>query len=87
MGGIISLASVEKFPAFYDGALPLCGWLAPVYSLMKRALDMLVIYDYFFGRNNGRIIDEKAFIEQDRIKAQIDKKTEISHTFWYSFHD
>ena len=41
MGGIISLASVEKFPAFYDGALPLCGWLAPVHFLTKRGLDML----------------------------------------------
>lgn len=85
MGGIISLASVEKFPAFYDGALPLCGWLAPVYSLMKRALDMLVIYDYLFAKNNGRILDEKAFIEQDRIKAQIDKKQKLATLFGTHF--
>ena len=85
MGGIISLASVEKFPAFYDGALPLCGWLAPVYSLMRRALDILVIYDYLFAKNNGRILDEKAFIEQDRIKAQIDKKQKLATLFGTHF--
>ena len=85
MGGIISLASVEKFPAFYDGALPLCGWLAPVYSLMKRALDMLVIYDYLFAKNNGRILDEKEFIELDRIKAQIDKKQKLATLFGTHF--
>ena len=56
MGGIISLATIEEFPSEYDGALPLCGWLAPVYTLLKHGLDLLLTYDYLFGENDGRII-------------------------------
>ena len=57
MGGIISLAIIEKYPLEYDGALPLCGWLSPVYSLLKYGLDLLVTYDYLFGENEGRLIE------------------------------
>lgn len=81
MGGIISLASVEKFPAFYDGALPLCGWLAPVHFLTKRALDMLVIYDYLFGRNNGEIIDVEKFVDQEKIQVRLDRKPRLVALF------
>ena len=29
MGGMITLATIEKFHHLYEGALPLCGWLSP----------------------------------------------------------
>jgi len=37
MGGMITIATIEQFPSEYDGAMPLCGWLAkrstwPVWS-------------------------------------------------------
>lgn len=81
MGGIISLATIEKYPELYDGALPLCGWLAPVYSLTKHSLDMLVSYDYLFGKNDGRIIDDEEFIEPEDIQFQLDKKPELAALF------
>ena len=56
MGGIISLATIERYPSEYDGALPLCGWLAPLHTLMHFGLEFLVTYDYFFGENKGEIV-------------------------------
>ncbi len=81
MGGIISLASIEKFPELYDGALPLCGWLAPVHFLTKRALDMLVTYDYLFGSNDGEIIAGEEFIEQEEIQVRLDRKPKLAALF------
>lgn len=81
MGGIISLASIEKFPALYDGALPLCGWLAPVHFLTKRALDMLVTYDYLFGSNDGEIIAGEEFIGQEEIQVRLDRKPKLAALF------
>lgn len=56
MGGMITIATIEKYPAEYDAALPLCGWLGPVHQLFKRGLDMLVTFDYLFGENSGELI-------------------------------
>ena len=56
MGGMITLATIEKYPAEYDGALPLCGWLGPVHVLFKHGLDMLVTFDYLFGENKGDLV-------------------------------
>jgi len=66
MGGMITLATIERYPAEYDGALPLCGWLAPVHSLFKNGLDMLVTYDYLFEDNSGFIVNGEE-IEADII--------------------
>lgn len=81
MGGIISLASIEKYPQHYDGAMPLSGWLAPVHSLMKRTRDTLVIYDYLFAENNGRILDEEEFIEQEEIQVRLVRKPKSAALF------
>jgi pimeloyl-ACP methyl ester carboxylesterase len=81
MGGIISLATVEKYPELYDGALPLCGWLAPVHSLIKRSLDILVSYDYLFGENDGKIVVGEEFVEPDIIQVQLDKKPKLATLF------
>ena len=53
MGAMITIASIERYPSEYHGAMPLCGWLAPVYRLFATTLDMLATYDYLFGTNNG----------------------------------
>jgi pimeloyl-ACP methyl ester carboxylesterase len=81
MGGIISLATIEKYPELYDGALPLCGWLAPVHSLIKRSLDILASYDYLFGDNDGKIVADKAFIEPEMIQVQLDKNPQLTALF------
>lgn len=49
MGGLITLALIEKHPESYDGALPLCGPLAPTLSVFQRHLfDVLVVFDYYY---------------------------------------
>jgi len=81
MGGIISLATIEKFPSEYDGALPLCGWLSPVYSLIKTGLDLLVTYDYFFGENDGRIMTGEDDIEIEEIQTRINNKPKLARLY------
>ncbi|MBI1791647.1 MAG: alpha/beta hydrolase [Acidobacteria bacterium] len=49
MGGIVTLAIMEKFPESYDGALPLCGPLgASLEVLQRRVFDLLVVFDYYY---------------------------------------
>jgi pimeloyl-ACP methyl ester carboxylesterase len=49
MGGIITLAIIEKFPESYDGALPICGPLGPSLDFMQRRMfDLLVVFDYYY---------------------------------------
>ncbi len=81
MGGIIALATIEKFSAEYDGAMPLCGWLAPLYSLLKYDLDMLVCYDYLFGENDGKIVNGDDYIESESIQKTISQKPELARLF------
>ncbi|KPL10702.1 MAG: hypothetical protein AMS26_21190 [Bacteroides sp. SM23_62] len=81
MGGIISLALIEKYPAEYDGALPLCGWLSPVYSLLKRGLDMLAAYDYLFGKNDGEIVIGSDYIDAESIQEKLSRKPDLAGFF------
>lgn len=49
MGGFLTLALVEMFPAIYDGGLALCAAAAPsVVLLSRRVFDLRVVFDYFF---------------------------------------
>jgi pimeloyl-ACP methyl ester carboxylesterase len=81
MGGIISLATIETYPAEYHGALPLCGWLAPVHSLLKNGLDMLVTYDYLFGENDGEIVIGDDYTDPKAIRKQLLRKPELMALF------
>jgi hypothetical protein len=81
MGGIISIATIEKYPYEYDGALPLCGWLAPVHSLIKYGFDMLVTYDYLFDSNEGKVVKGEEYIDQDIIQEKLNKKPEMTKLF------
>ncbi|HSG28658.1 MAG TPA: prolyl oligopeptidase family serine peptidase, partial [Candidatus Krumholzibacterium sp.] len=50
MGGLITLATIEKYPDAYDGAMPMCGPLTPALFFFKdRVFDMLVTFDALFG--------------------------------------
>jgi len=49
MGGILSLALIEKFPELFDAALPICGPLdESLHFIQKRAFDLLVVFDYYY---------------------------------------
>lgn len=71
MGGIISIATIEKYPNEYNGAMPMCSWLAPISMLSKRFLDMLVTFDYFFADNSGELVEGKELVSYEEIKALI----------------
>lgn len=50
MGGLIALATVESYPESYDGALPICGPLAPALVFFRdRVFNMLVTFEALFG--------------------------------------
>jgi pimeloyl-ACP methyl ester carboxylesterase len=50
LGGIITLATIETYPDAYEGALPMCGPLAPALLFFKDyVFDMLVTFEALFG--------------------------------------
>ncbi len=50
MGGLITLATVETFSDSYDGALPMCGPLAPALLFFRdHVFDMLITFEALFG--------------------------------------
>jgi pimeloyl-ACP methyl ester carboxylesterase len=52
MGGLITLATIEIHPDAYEGALPMCGPLAPSLLFFKdHVFDMLVTFEALFGTN------------------------------------
>jgi pimeloyl-ACP methyl ester carboxylesterase len=52
MGGLIALATIEKYRDSYDGALPMCGPLAPSLAYVgDRMFNMLVTFESLFGRS------------------------------------
>jgi pimeloyl-ACP methyl ester carboxylesterase len=70
MGGIIALATIETYPGAYDGAMPLCGPLAPAYLFFEDvAFDMLVTFEALFG--DYLPPENRPVIETDGMSAQI----------------
>jgi pimeloyl-ACP methyl ester carboxylesterase len=52
MGGLITLATIETYPDAYDGAVPMCGPLAPSLVFMKENIfDHLVTFEALFGKH------------------------------------
>ncbi|MFM8392402.1 MAG: DUF6351 family protein, partial [Acidobacteriota bacterium] len=49
MGGVITMATIEKYPEIYDGAMPMCGPLTPsINGLQERLFDLLATFDFHF---------------------------------------
>ena len=82
--GMITIATIERFPAEYQGALPLCGYLAPVYSAFQRSLDMLVTFDYFFGDNSGKLVTGD-MVSLATLKEQVNNNTAMIERFTEHF--
>jgi pimeloyl-ACP methyl ester carboxylesterase len=58
MGGHISVATIEQYPQFYEGALPLCGPLGPAIDFIEdHAFDMLVTFEHHFPGAIGSPLD------------------------------
>jgi alpha-beta hydrolase superfamily lysophospholipase len=49
MGGFLTIAIIEKYPAAYQGGLALCGPLAPASVFIeRRGFDLRVVFDSYF---------------------------------------
>ena len=81
MGGMVSIATIEKYKDKYDGALPMCTFLGSPNLILKMCLDRLVTFDYFFGPNDGKIITGKEIISNEKIKRLISRNKSFSKIY------
>lgn len=81
MGGMISIATIEALKDKYNGALPMCSILSSPNIHSKICLDRLVMFDYFFGANDGKIINSKEYISDEEIKMLISKNQSFTKIF------
>ena len=74
MGGVITLATIEKYPEVYDGALPMCGPLTPsINGLQERLFDLLATFDFHFPGIVGSLTDlpKGARLDGAKIRAAV----------------
>ena len=81
MGGMISIATIEAYKDKYDGALPMCSFLGSPNIFFKICLDRLVLFDYFFGANDGKIVNSSEYISDQEIKRLISKNKPLAKIF------
>lgn len=48
LGGLLTVAILEKSPDPYDGGLDLCGVVGNAATVLSHAFDLRVLFDYFF---------------------------------------
>ncbi len=71
MGAVITLATIEKYPESYNGAMPLCGPLDVILNgFQERIFDMLVTFDYHFPGTIGPLVKITGIARLDRKKVQ-----------------
>jgi pimeloyl-ACP methyl ester carboxylesterase len=70
MGAVITLATIEKYPESYHGAMPLCGPLDVILNgFQERIFDMLVTFDFLFPGTIGPLVNIKGIARVDRKKV------------------
>jgi len=84
MGGVITMATIEKYPEIYDGALPMCGPLTPsINGLQERLFDLLATFDFHFpgvvGPLNG--LARGARLDPAKVKAAVASAPEKARRF------
>lgn len=81
MGGHITMATIEKYPDAYQGAMPLCGPLGAAVDFLSNGLfDMLVTFEALFPGTVGSPYERTAD-SAARIKAAIDANPERAARF------
>lgn len=84
MGGAITIATIEKYPEIYDGALPMCGPLNVILNgFQERIFDMLVTFDYLFPNVIGSLsnLPQGAKLDQAKAKAAVEAAPEKAAMF------
>jgi alpha-beta hydrolase superfamily lysophospholipase len=71
MGGHISIATIERYPEQYSGAMPMCGPLGPAIEFMNTGVfDMLVTFEALFPGTVGSPY-EPSPATPDKVRAAI----------------
>ncbi len=61
MGALITIATLERHPETYAGAMPMCGPLSPSLDFFEdRVFDMLATFEYYFPGTIGSAVDVPA---------------------------
>ena len=85
MGGHITVATIERFPDAYDGAMPMCGPLGSAIDFLNNGLfDMLVTFEAMFPGTIGSPYEprlETAAKVKAAITAQPDRAAIFSQHF------
>lgn len=84
MGGMITLATIEKYPEIYDGAMPMCGPLTPtINGLQERLFDMLATFDFHFPGIVGPLtsLPKTARLDGAKVKAAVAAAPEKAKRF------
>jgi pimeloyl-ACP methyl ester carboxylesterase len=84
MGAVITLATIEKYPEIYHGALPLCGPLNEIASgFQERIFGMLVTFDFLFPGTMGPLVNvpKGTRLDRNKIKTAVDAAPEKAASF------
>jgi pimeloyl-ACP methyl ester carboxylesterase len=85
MGGVITLATIEKYAEAYDGALPMCAPLIPAVQFFKEPIfDLLVTFEAFFGTSlpeNHKPVVEAQGLSAKAINDALDSEPELADRF------
>ena len=88
MGGVITMATIEKYPEVYDGAMPMCGPLTPsINGLQERLFDMLVTFDFHFPGIIGQLtgLPKEARLDGAKVKAAVAAAPERAQRFAHRY--
>jgi pimeloyl-ACP methyl ester carboxylesterase len=76
MGGHITIATIERYPEAYQGAMPMCGPLGPAVDFLNNGLfDMLVTFEALFPNTIGSPY-EPSLATAAKVKAAITAQPE-----------
>lgn len=79
MGGVITLATIERYPEIYDGAMPMCGPLNDTLNgFQERIFDMLVTFDFLFPGTVGPLagLPQGSRLNAVKVRAAIEAEPE-----------
>jgi len=84
MGAVVTLATIEKYPEIYQGAMPLCGPLDEIASgFEERIFSMLVTFEYLFPGTIGSPVKvpKGSRLNQVKVRAVIEAEPEKAAVF------
>jgi alpha-beta hydrolase superfamily lysophospholipase len=85
MGGHITIATIERYPEEYQGAMPMCGPLGPAVDFLNTGpFDMLVTFEALFPDTVGSPY-EPAAAKVPKVKAAIAAHPELAAKYAQRF--